>query len=203
MVSRDDRTYWNERYTREGAQLQLEPGAFVVDIVSGFPGGTALDLACGRGRNAVWLAKQGYDVTAIDVSSVAVAHAERHADEAGVEVAFGVADLTAWDPEGRTWDLVLLSYLQLPEASRRRVHAMAATAVAEGGCLLLIAHHRDNFDHGVGGPRYAEVLYHEDDLAADFAALDIVRNEVVTRTVDREDLQGEAIDVILVARSAP
>lgn len=200
MTSRDDRTYWDERYTREGAQLQAEPGPFVVEIVAGLPGGTALDLACGRGRNAVWLAKRGYEVTAVDVSSVAVSQAERHADEAGVKVDFEVADLTTWHPGDRTWDLVLLSYLQLPEHGRRAVNRMAATLVAPGGCLLLIAHHRDNLDHGVGGPKYAAVLYTTEALAEDFAALDIVRNEVVTRSVDREDLQGEAIDVIVVAR---
>jgi SAM-dependent methyltransferase len=201
MTARDDRTYWNERYTREGAQLQKDASEFVVEIVSGLPGGTALDLACGRGRNAVWLAQRGYDVTAVDVSAVAVSHAREHAAEAGVTIDFQVADLTTWDPGGRSWDLVLLSYLQLPEVSRRRVHAMAATAVAPDGWLLLVAHHRDNLEHGVGGPKYEEVLYHQDDLAEDFAALDIVRNEVVVRPVDREDLQGDAIDVILVART--
>lgn len=199
MTSRDH-TYWNERYTREGAQLQREPNQLIVDVVSGLSGRTALDLACGRGRNAVWLARHGFEVTAIDVSSVAVAQAEQHAVEAGVTIDFQVTDLTTWDPEGRTWDVVVISYLQLPEASRRRAHAAAASALAPGGTLVLVAHHRDNLERGVGGPQYPEVLYHEDDLAQDFASLDVVRNEVVLRTVDREDLQGEAIDVILVAK---
>lgn len=203
MTARDDRTYWNERYTREGAQLQKDPNQFVVEIVAGFGRGAALDLACGRGRNAVWLAQRGYEVTAVDVSAVAVSHAEEHAAEAGVTIDFQVADLTTWDPGGRSWDLVLLSYLQLPDDSRRQVHAKAAAAVAPGGWLVLIAHHRDNLEHGVGGPKYSEVLYHEDDLAGEFPGLDIIRNEVVTRTVDREDLKGEAIDVVLVARSGP
>ena len=113
----------------------------------------------------------------------------------GLDASFEAVDLATWDPAGRTWDLVLLSYLQLPEAVRRPVHRSAAQALAPGGRLILIAHHRDNLDHGVGGPPSPDVLFAEEQLADDFADLHIERNERVLRPTD----DGVAIDVILVA----
>ncbi len=191
--------FWDERYAREGMLWGAEPNALVAEIAVDLPAGTVLDLACGQGRNAVWLALQGHEVTGIDLSPVAVGQARRLAEEVGVSVDLSTGDVTEWDPAGRTWDLVLLSYLQIPPRDRAVAHAKAVAAVAPGGTLLLIAHHRDNLEHGVGGPQAAEVLFTEDELAADFADLEILRNETVERRVERDGLQGTAIDVLLVA----
>lgn len=191
--------FWDERYGREGMLWGAEPNAVVADIGAGLPAGSVLDLACGQGRNAVWLALQGHDVTGIDLSPVAIEQARRLAEDAGVAVDLSSGDITEWDPAGRTWDLVLLSYLQVPADARVVAHAKAVAAVASGGTLLLIAHHRDNLEHGVGGPQDAEVLYTEDELAADFAELEILRNETVERRVERDDVQGTAIDILVLA----
>lgn len=191
--------FWDERYTAEGMLWGAEPNAVVAEIAGDLPVGTVLDLACGQGRNAVWLAQRGHDVTGIDLSPVAVGQARRLADDVGVDVDLATGDVTEWDPAGRTWDLVLLSYLQIPAVDRAVAHAKAVAAVASGGTLLLIAHHLDNLDGGIGGPQSPEVLYTEDQLAEDFAELEIQRNEIVTRRVERADLQGTAIDVLVVA----
>lgn len=191
--------FWDERYTAEGMLWGAEPNAVVAEIAGDLPAGTVLDLACGQGRNAVWLAQRGHDVTGIDLSPVAVGQARRLADDVGVDVDLAIGDVTEWDPAGRTWDLVLLSYLQIPAVDRAVAHAKAVAAVAPGGTLLLIAHHLDNLDGGIGGPQSPEVLYTEDQLAEDFAELEIQRNEIVTRRVERADLQGTAIDVLVVA----
>jgi hypothetical protein len=126
---------------------------------------------------------------------VAVAQAAEIAKEHGLDATFEAVDLTTWDPAGQVWDLVVLAYLQIPEAARRVVHAAAARAVAPGGRLVVIAHHADNLEHGVGGPPYPEVLFTEEQLAADFASLDIERNERVLRPTEH----GDAIDIVLVA----
>ena len=191
--------FWDERYATEGMLWGAEPNAAVAEIAADLPVGTVLDLACGQGRNAVWLALRGHDVTGIDLSPVAIEQARGLAEEAGVDVDLAPGDVTAWDPDGRTWDLVLLSYLQIPPADRIVAHAKAVAAVAPGGTLLLIAHHRDNLERGVGGPQAPDVLYTEAQLAEDFADLEIVRNETVTRRVERDDVQGTAIDVLVLA----
>lgn len=191
--------FWDERYTSEGMLWGAEPNTVVAEIAATLPVGTVLDLACGQGRNAVWLAQQGHQVTGIDLSPVAIEQARQLAAEAGVTVDLATGDLTEWDPANRTWDLVLLSYLQVPPADRAVAHAKAVAAVAPGGTLLLVAHHRDNLEHGVGGPQAPEVLYTEAELAEDFADLEILRNETIDRRVEREDLVGTAIDVVLLA----
>jgi len=191
--------FWDERYTSEGMLWGAEPNAVVAEIAADLPAGTVLDLACGQGRNAVWLAQQGHAVTGLDLSPVAIEQARRLAEDVGVDVDLTTGDVTEWDPGGRTWDLVLLSYLQIPTVDREVAHAKAVAAVAPGGTLLLIAHHLDNLDGGIGGPQTPDVLYTKNQLAADFADLEILRNEIVTRRVERDDLQGTAVDVLVVA----
>lgn len=169
-------------------------------MVEGLPRGTALDVACGRGRNAVWLAARGHSVTAIDLSDVAIDQARELAAARGVGVDFTVADFLTWNVPEQRFDLVLLSYLQLPPADRLPAHRRAATAVGPGGHLLLVAHHRENLLLGIGGPDDPAVLYDETMLAGDFAGLIIERNERVIRHVEKEDLEGDAIDVLFLGR---
>jgi ubiquinone/menaquinone biosynthesis C-methylase UbiE len=196
----DRRLYWNERYTERGALWGGDANQFVVRYLSDLPPGTVLDLASGQGRNAVWLAARGHSVTAVDISDVAARQAGEVANEAGVDVEFVTADLLEWEPEAEAYDLVLLSYLQVPSQTRRAVHHKAIRAVTPGGVVFVIAHHLDNYEHGVGGPPDPDVLFTEDQLAGDFEDLDIEVLERVFRRVESEDVTGEAIDVAMLAR---
>jgi len=194
-----DRVRWDERYASDGCVWGAEPNRTVAEFAAQLEVGSAIDVGCGQGRNAIWLARQGHRVTALDLSPVAIEQAKAAAVRAGVDVEFRVADVSDWEPEGRTWDFVLLCYLQLPESLRRRAHALAVEALAPGGQLLLIAHHLENLEHGVGGPPDPGVLYTEAQLRSDFAPLTVVRCEKVLRHVERDDICGDAIDVLLVA----
>jgi SAM-dependent methyltransferase len=189
------RAAWDARYADQDDVWGSDANRFLVQIAADLPPGRALDLGSGQGRNAFWLAGRGHMVTGLELSPVAVEQATAIAEEHGLDASFEAVDLTTWNPDGEEWDLVLLAYLQLPTETRRPIHAVATAAVAPGGRLIVIAHHRDNLDHGVGGPPYPEVLFTEDDLAEDFAALDIERNERVLRPTDH----GDAIDVVLLA----
>ena len=189
------RAAWDARYADQDDVWGSDANRFLVEIAADLPAGRALDLGSGQGRNAFWLADRGHVVTGLELSPVAVDQATAVAKEHGLDTSFRAVDLTTWNPDGEEWDLVVLAYLQLPAETRRPIHAVAAAAVAPGGRLIVIAHHRDNLDHGIGGPPYPEVLFTEDELAEDFAALDIERNERVLRPTDH----GDAIDVVLVA----
>jgi SAM-dependent methyltransferase len=136
-------------------------------------------------------------VTGLDLSPVAIAQAKAIAAEHDVDATFASVDLTSWDPDGRVWDLVVLTYLHLSEERRPVVHGAAERAVAPGGLLVVIAHHRDNFGRGVGGPPVPELLFTEAQLAADFADLEILRNEKVIRST----AEGDAIDLVFVGRN--
>lgn len=193
---------WNERYSTRGMVWGREPNRFVADFAAALEPCRVLDLGCGQGRNAVWLAGRGHRVTGVDLSETGIATARALAEEAGAEADFLVADATGeWAPPPGSFDLVLLSYLQLPPQGRRTAHTKAARALAPGGLVFLIAHHSDNIEHGVGGPPYPEVLFHEALLASDFADLEILRNEKVFRPVEGEDgAVRDAHDVLFTGR---
>jgi SAM-dependent methyltransferase len=131
-----------EEVAPEGAATTAEPGGAPVDedivsIAADLPPGSALDLGCGSGQDCIWLARRGWDVTAVDVSSGDIAEARRAAAEAGVSVAFQVANPSTWQPPSR-FDLVIVTFsLPARGMGRSRMLDVAAAAVAPGGTILL------------------------------------------------------------------
>jgi 2-polyprenyl-3-methyl-5-hydroxy-6-metoxy-1,4-benzoquinol methylase len=186
---------WDDRYRERGTVWGSEPNRFLVEVASDLQPGTALDLGCGQGRNALWLAGLGFTVTGLDLSPVAVAQANETARERGLDATFEAVNLMEWNPDGAVWDLVVLAYIHLPEDMRKAVHATAESAVAPGGRVVVIAHHLDNLESGTGGPSNPDWLFTEAQLEDDFSDLTIVRNERVVRPTDH----GDAIDVVCIA----
>lgn len=115
------------------------------------PGGTALDLACGEGGDALWLAAKGWRVTGVDFASTAIARATAAASEQGLEARFVAADLTAWVPTSE-YDLVTLSFFHEARDTRLAVWRVAASAVAPGGTLLITGHAADPDSDAPGPP---------------------------------------------------
>ena len=195
---------WNRRY--EGIELvwTATPNRFLAQEVAGLAPGRVLDLACGEGRHAVWLAEQGWQAHGVDFSEVAIEKARRLAEARAVDAKFEVADLTEWDPVGQ-WDLVLVFYLQLPVDERRIVLRTAAAAVAPGGTLLVVGHDSRNLEHGYGGPKYPDVLFTPEDVTADISGsgLELERAEPVERPVETPEGERVAIDALIRARRAP
>ena len=195
---------WNRRY--EGIELvwTATPNRFLAQEVAGLAPGRVLDLACGEGRHAVWLAEQGWQAHGVDFSEVAIEKARRLAEARAVDAKFEVADLTEWDPAGQ-WDLVLVFYLQLPVDERRIVLRTAAAAVAPGGTLLVVGHDSRNLEHGYGGPKHPDVLFTPEDVTADISGsgLELERAEPVERPVETPEGERVAIDALIRARRAP
>ncbi|MDO0974572.1 class I SAM-dependent methyltransferase [Mycolicibacterium frederiksbergense] len=134
---------WDERYNSFLDQLpELRPNPVVITEITGRPTGSALDIGCGVGADAVWLAGQGWDVTALDVSQVALDRAAAAADQAGVTVTWMRSRLEDLDlPEGG-FDLVTAHYPALLHSPGRDAERALLAAVAPGG-LLLVVHHAD------------------------------------------------------------
>lgn len=192
-----DAATWDERYRVHGLVWGGPPNRWVVEELADAPPGLALDLACGEGRNALWLAARGWQVIAVDFSGVAVGKAR----ELDVDhlVQWVHADATDYSPP-QPVDLALLCYLQLPAGQRRQALRTAASALAPEGTLLVIGHDSRNLRDGTGGPQDPSVLYTAGDLAADLdgTGLVIERADEVLRPVDGAD--RPAIDALLRAR---
>ncbi len=159
-----------------------DPDPQLVSTVTPLPPGSALDLGCGEGRNALWLAEAGWKVTAVDFSSVALARLSRAAAERGVEIEVEEADLFEFVGSRRTFDLVILANIHPPAEIRRQLYAELPKLVNPGGHLFLIGHHIDAFGHS--GPPDQERLLTEAEVASSFSTYPIVRLERVEDIAD-------------------
>lgn len=189
---------WDARYASTEHLWSPRPNRFLVAEVEELEPGQALDLACGEGQNAIWLATRGWQVLGVDYSGVAIAKARARASREGVAASFLEADLLDLEPEAAAYDLVVVLYLHLPAAQRRAVLDRARGALAPGGTLVVLGHDLSNPTEGVGGPSDESLLYTPDDIAAELPELTIERAERVFRDVDGAD--RPAIDALVRAR---
>jgi SAM-dependent methyltransferase len=199
-----DESLWDDRYRSAGAVWSGEPNPQLVAEVSGLAPGTALDAGCGEGADAVWLAERGWQVTALDISSVALERARTAAVAAGVaaRIAWRHGDIAAWTPE-RPYDLVAAHFMHFASPLREIVFRRLAAAVAVGGTLLIVGHHPSDLETTVRRPRMPGVLYAAEDVAAllDPAAWDVLVKESRPRGVT--DANGASVtvhDAVLRAR---
>lgn len=184
---------WDDRYAGTELVWSASPNMFVEEALADLSPGRALDLAAGEGRNALWLAGLGWDVTAVDFSQVGLdkgASVEARVST-GKPVTWVRADLLTWDGldgHDSSWDLVVVAYLQLPEEERQQVVRRAFGALRDGGELFWVAHDSSNLVEGTGGPQDPAVLATADDVLADLGAeeFEVIRAERVERTVEPE-----------------
>jgi SAM-dependent methyltransferase len=200
-VDADD---WDARYAAS-AELEwgAQPNRWVAAELADSPPGRACDLGAGEGRNALWLASRGWQVTAVDFSGAALDKGRPLAEARSLPVAWVLADFRLFVPERGAYDAVILAYLHLYDAERRSVVRAAAAGLAPGGMLLVVGHDTTNLTDGVGGPREAAVLFTPDDVAADLAGvpgLAVERAERVRRTVATTEGPREAIDALVRIR---
>ena len=143
-------------------------------------------MAEGEGRNAVWLAGRGHEVTAVDASTVGIAKAQALATARGVRIATVAADLSDYTIEPGSWAGIVAIFAHLPPALRRAVHRGAAAGLVPGGVFVLEAFAPAQIDFGTGGPSQRELLYQLADLRDDLAGLEIV----ISRELEREIFEG-------------
>ncbi len=195
-----EREDWDDRYAGDELLWRAEPNRFLVDATADLEPGTVLDVACGEGRNAIWLAERGWRATGADFSSVALEKARRLAASRGVDVEWLEVDVRRWVPD-RAFDLVAIFYLQLPSADRRRVYRTFADRVAPGGHLLVVGHDTENLTAGVGGPQDPDVLFSAEDVveSIDGSGLHVERAEQLRRPVETEAGTADALDALVRA----
>jgi SAM-dependent methyltransferase len=200
----DDASRWDERYAEADQLWSGNPNQTLVDAATPLAPGRALDVGCGEGADAVWLAKQGWDVTALDVSEVALDRARRHAERAGVVVTWVLSGLVEAQLSPASFDLVSAQYAVLLRTPGRVAEHILIDAVAPGGALSVV-HHAD-FDpehakaHGFDPDDY---VHPPDVLGLLGEGWQVDVNETRPRNVATGGGSQHVADVVLLAHRIP
>ncbi|HEX4250172.1 MAG TPA: class I SAM-dependent methyltransferase [Pseudonocardia sp.] len=165
--------FWDEMYGSTTRVWSGNPNPLLTREVSDLAPGSALDAGCGEGADSHWLARRGWRVHGVDISSVAL---ERAAAQTEPEIAGRITwergDLTEWVPRRRAYDLVNSQFLHFPRALREPLFARLADAVAPGGTLLLVGHHPSDLHTTVRRPQEPDLFFTPEELVANLAADD-------------------------------
>lgn len=192
---------WDDRFSSPEYVYGTEPNDFLAASASRIPAGRVLSIADGEGRNGVFLATRGYDVTSVDSSSVGLAKARRLADARGVRLTTVVADLAEFEIAPESWEGIVSIFCHLPQPLRQRVHAQAVRGLAPGGVFVLEAYSPEQLRHGTGGPQSAELLPTLDALRTELHGLEILHAEAVERDVHEGALhEGKSAVVQFIGR---
>lgn len=195
---------WNSRFSKaEGYLFGKGPNAFLASQRDRLrPGMRALSVADGEGRNSVWLARQGLEVTAFDFSPVAVEKARALAKEAGVRVDYRVCDIFRWDWQAGCYDAIVGIFFQfLTPPQRSEVFAAMRRALAPGGLLILQGYRPQQLENKTGGPHEEDRFYTEALLRESFADLGIVHLRSHDDVIDEGSAhRGMSALIDLVAR---
>ena len=194
---------WDQRYSNEEFAYGTEPNDFLKSEFAQIPkGGKVLCLAEGEGRNAVFLAKQGYQVTAVDQSPVGLVKAKNFAAQNGVEISTIVADLNDYDLGENTWDGIVSIAAHVPPFLRKQLHTQVVKSLKSNGVFILEAYIERHLEmDGVGGPPNKELLMSLEELTIELNGLEFVIGQEVDRHISEGKYhQGESAVVQVVAR---
>lgn len=178
--------FWNERYKEEVFAYGMEANDFLHEQTFQAES-KILCLAEGEGRNGVYLAEQGHEVTCVDYSEEGVRKMTQLAEMKGVVIHPVCADLNEFAFEENTWDGIVIIFGHLPTELREKVHGQFYKALKPGGKLVLEAYHKTQLNYKTGGPMTDTMLYSEEELKSDFHEF---KNLQITQ-LEREVHEGE------------
>jgi SAM-dependent methyltransferase len=164
-----DEAFWNERYRSSVQVWSGNPNLQLVAEIADLAPGRALDAGCGEGADAIWLARRGWEVVAVDISGVALQRAAQHARDidpaAFARIEWWQTDLVVRPPDADSFDLVSAQFMQLLPEPRTRMFTALVQSVRAGGTLLVVGHHPSDLATGVPRPPMPNLFYPADEVA--------------------------------------
>ena len=198
------RDFWNEKFANTEYAYGTEPNEFLATSVAKLKPGAALSLAEGEGRNAVWLAQQGFTVSSIEQSEKGVAKTLRLALQRGVIVMAERGELETFHIQPNSWDLIVSIYAHTPRELRRKLHRQVVAGLKPGGVFILEAYTPAQIPNNTGGPKDASLMPTAELLRSELNGLVFDHIAEVERDVVEGSLHtGTAQVVQVVAHRAP
>lgn len=196
------RTFWNERFSSDDFAYGTAPNTFLAEHFRAFPAaGELLSLGEGEGRNAVFLAEQGFQVTAVDLSSYGLKKAQALAADRGVSITAIEADLEAFDLGQARWDGICNIFCHLPPELRIRLYARIRQALRPGGVFLTEQYAKAQLQYQSGGPKDARMLLRLEELQEAFSGFEVRHAAWETTTLNEGPLhQGLASVIRFIVR---
>jgi SAM-dependent methyltransferase len=191
-----EQTMWDNRYDTEEYVYGKTANDFLVEVSASLKRGRALCMAEGEGRNAVFLAENGFDVLAVDQSAVGMRKARALAAERGVQIRTETADLADYEIEPGTWDLIIMIFGHLPPELRKRVHRQVVAGLRPGGAYVLEAYTPEQLKYKTGGPQTAELMMNADEMQEELEGLRIVQCRQLLRTIREGRFHGGTSAVV-------
>lgn len=192
---------WDQRYSSNTYAYGTEPNDFLVAMYHKLPKGKVLCLAEGEGRNAVWLAQQGHDVTAVDSSEVGLQKAKKLAKVRGVKIKTVHTDLSDFEIQEKSWDVIVSIFCHIPSELRKIVHQQCVKGLRTGGMILLEAYTPLQLRYNSGGPSSADLMMDVPSLSTEFGTLKFFHLQENVRQINEGHFhQGSGAVVQLLAR---
>lgn len=192
---------WDQRYSRETYAYGTEPNDFLVSMFDKLPEGKVLCLGDGEGRNSVWLAEQGLDVTAVDLSEVGLAKANKLAKSRGVNITTVHKDLADFDIGVGQWDAIVSIFCHLPPILRTDVHHRCKLGLRKYGMLLLEAYTPPQLEYKTGGPPTVDMMMDARTLSDELSGLEFLHLQERIREVNEGEFHnGTGVVVQVLAK---
>ena len=194
--------FWNERYQTKDYLFGVEPNDFIRAVTPpAHQNATAFAPADGEGRNGVFLAKQGYHVTSVDVSNLAVDKAQSLAAKHSVNINSHVGDIFEFPCPDDHYDIVVICFMHFLPDDHDRFMSLMKSCLKSGGMIIIEGYSKDQIDLASGGPKNEDMLFSRDGLTKNFSDFDILLMQETRRNLSEGPRhQGEAATIQLIAR---
>jgi len=191
------KTFWDERFDSKEYYYGKQPNDFLKAHAHYFPeGGHILSLGEGEGRNAVYLAKKHFNVTALDSAKTGLDKTKKLAKEKNVQVHLLLENLKNYAFEKDKWDGVLNIFCHLPAKIRKKIHENLPATLKKDGVFLMEAYTPEQINYGTGGPKNVELLYDPETIKDELKGLELIHFKVVEREI-REGIGHTGLSSVL------